>query len=217
MGLVLFIFVFFPKVFRKQTKPSGKPTNQTRSNPYPRVRLKHVKTSLFWFSRRFFWLSLVFFGIFCFPEGFLENQTKHRENQQKQTRPNPYPRVGLKPLKTLFFGVFPKVLFVLFCMFGFPEGFVRFLNTSGKTKQTNKTKPISKGASETFKNFILLVFPKVLFVLFCCLLFVWFSRRFFGILKTFGKTNKPNKTEPTRLSIGYCITLHYSILDHIIV
>ena len=79
----------------------------------------------FWFSRRFVWFSLVFFGIF-----------------------------------------------------GFPEGYFGFLKTFGKTNKPNKTKPISKGGSETFKHFVFLVFPNVLFVFFGFLLYVWFSRSF---------------------------------------
>ena len=86
---------------------------------------------------------------------------------------------------------------VFFCICGFPEGCLGFLKTLGTTKQPNKTKPISKGASETFNNIVFVVFSRRLF---------WFSLVFFGIvgfpegfrgfLKTFGKTNKPNKTKP---------------------
>ena len=70
-GFGLVCFFGFPECFlRKPKKHSGKPKKQTRPNPYPRVRLKPLKTVFVWFSRRFFWLSLVFFGIFGFPEAF---------------------------------------------------------------------------------------------------------------------------------------------------
>ena len=49
-------------------------------------------------------------------------------------------------------------------MFGFLEGFVGFVKTFGKTKKTKKN--ISKGESETFKNFVLLVVPNVCLVFF---------------------------------------------------
>jgi len=47
-----------------------------------------------------------------FPEGFF-GFLKTFGKTENQTRPNPYPRVGLKPLKTLFL-VFPKVCLVVF-------------------------------------------------------------------------------------------------------
>ena len=69
---------------------------------------------------------------------------------------------------------------VFFGIVGFPKGFCGFLKTFGKTKQPNKTKPISKGGSETFKNFGCLVFPKV-FVgrLWFSLVFLVFPKVFF--------------------------------------
>ena len=52
----------------------------------------------------------------------------------------------------------------LFGFLVFPKVVWGFLKTFGKTKKTNKTKPIFKGGSETFKNFVFLVFPKVFLV-----------------------------------------------------
>ena len=83
MGLVvLFVFAVFLKVFCcfgfpdglfSCLKPSGKPTKSekqtNKTNPYPRVGLKPLTTLCCWFSRMLFWFSLVFFGIFGFPEG----------------------------------------------------------------------------------------------------------------------------------------------------
>ena len=89
--------------------------------------------------------------------------------------------MGLKPLKTLFFW-FSRRFFlfslVSFCIFGFLEGFVGFVKTFGKTNKTKTNKPISKGGSETFKNFILFVFPNVFLVFFGFLWYLWFSRKF---------------------------------------
>ena len=62
---------------------------------------------------------------------------------------------------------------------GFPEGFFGFLKTFGKTKKTNKTKPISKGGSETFKNFGFLGFPENIVG------FLWFSLVFLVFPKLF--------------------------------
>ena len=90
--------------------------------------------------------------------------------------------MSLKPLKTLVFVVFLMFFWfslVFFGIFGFLEGFFGFVKTFGKTKKTNKNKPISKGESETFKNFVFLVFPNVCLVFFGFLLYFWFSRRFF--------------------------------------
>ena len=53
---------------------------------------------------------VVFFGClwyFRFSQMFVLFCKSPRENPKQQTRPNPYPRVGLKPLKTLFFCCFP--------------------------------------------------------------------------------------------------------------
>ena len=130
--------------------------------------------------------SLVFFCMFGFPEGFLFSKNlRGKKRKQKKT----YPRVGLKHLKTL-------VSLVVFCMFGCQSVFWLSKNLR-ENQQTKKNKPISKGGSETFQNFVFLVFPKV----FVC--FLWFSfvclvfPKVFCFLKTFGKTNKNNnKKQP---------------------
>ena len=112
------------------------------------------------FSRRFvgfrwfLWYS-VFSKVFLVCKNLGEN----RKTKTKKT--NPYPRVGLKPLNTLFL-VFPKVFWfslVFFSILGFSKVFW-FCKNFGENKEN-----ISKGGSETFKNFV------VLFSLRCC----WFS------------------------------------------
>ena len=83
--------------------------------------------------------------------------------------------MGLKPLKTLvvwFVLMCCCCSLVVFCIFGFLEGFVGFVKTFGKTKKKQKIN-ISKGESETF-NFVCLVFPNVCWfslVVFCMLVF----------------------------------------------
>ena len=125
-----------------------------------------------WFSRRFCWFS-----------------KNLRENQQNKKR-NPYPRVGLKPLNTVCL-IFPKVFWVFFgflLYFWFSRRFFGFSKNLRENQQNKKTKPISKGGSETFKNFVLLVFPKVFLVFFGFLLYFWFPRRFFWFSKNLRET-----------------------------
>ena len=84
---------------------------------------------------------------------------------------------------------------VFFCFLWylrFPGKFFLFKKTFGKTAKTNKTKPISKGGSETFKTLFLLVFPKVLLVFFGFLWYCWFSRSFLLFSKNL-RENKKNK------------------------
>ena len=108
--------------------------------------------------------------------------------------------MGLRPLLVLF--VFSRCLFwcsgvlwISLVLLVFPRVFWLF-KTFGKTEKTNKTKPISKGGSETFNLFC------VHDVLFCCR---WFSLVFcmfgfpevvYGFLNTFGKTKNQTRPNP---------------------
>ena len=110
---------------------------------------------------------LVFFGVlwyvwfsrkcFLFSKNLRENQTKKQKT---------YPRVGLKPLKTVFF-CFPEgFLWFSLVFFGFPEGSFGLLKTFGKTKK--KTYP--RVSLKPLKTLV-----------------VWFSRCFFWFsLVSFG-------------------------------
>ena len=92
---------------------SGKPKKQTNKQPFPRVGLKPL-TTLFFFCFCFPKVVLVVFGIVGFPGslfGFLKTFGK---TNKTTTRKNTYPRVGLKPLNTLFVLVVPKVVWVFF-------------------------------------------------------------------------------------------------------
>ena len=107
--------------------------------------------------------------------------------------------MGLKLLKTVFCWFsrgFLGVSFVFFCTFGVIESFCGFVKIFGKPKNNiKKNKPISKGGSDTFKNFVWLVFPKVVCGFFGFLLGFWFSKAC-GFLKTFGGTKQTTKTNP---------------------
>ena len=125
-------------------------------------------------------------------------KTFGKTNKTKQQ--NPYPRVSLKPLKTVLVWLF--LMFVL-AFFGFlwycwfSRRIFWFCKNLRENQTTKKTKPISKGESETLLN-------TLFFWLF--LIFVWFSLVFFGIfgflegffgfVKTFGKTNKTKNNKP---------------------
>ena len=230
MFLFFFVLLVFPKVFTTQNKHSRKPNIPKKTKENPNNLRENQTTNVFKGFR--LTLGYVFVG---FPEGFYktnktlekttnttENQQNLLENQQKQKKKT-YPRVSLKPLKTLYVWFSRRFCWfslVVFCIFGFLECFVGFVKTLGKTKHTkdhnknlrenqqNKNnKPISKGESETFKNFVFLVFPKCLLVCFGFLLYFWFSRMFCWFCKKplgkpniqknttniFGKTNKTKK------------------------
>ena len=102
------LFFGFPEGFYKTNKTFEKTTNTFG-------KTKETKTKTFGKTKQTKLLKVsyppldMFFG---FPEGFCKTKkTFEKTNKHKKT--NPYPRVGLKPLKTLFFG--------------FPEGFFCFL------------------------------------------------------------------------------------------
>ena len=189
LGYVFFPMVF-PKVFQK-TKQTLCKTKNTKENQRKQkqtfgktTNLKCSKVSdppldMFVFLKKSFcWVSLRF-----------KTTTKHifgktaniKTTFGKTTKT--YPRVGLKPLKTLLFG-FPYVLFGVLLYVWFSQIFVGFLKTIGK--KTNK--PISKVWSETFKNFVFLVSPNVL----CCFLlyFVVFPNVCLVFEKPSGKPQK---------------------------
>ena len=122
--------------------------NQTKKKTYPRVSLKPLKTCFLGLFLMSFGFSLVFVGFllyFWFSRGICWFCKDLRENPPKKT----YPRVSLKPLKTLV------VLFFLMCFWfslvffsscGFLEGFVGFVKKpSGKPKKTKKQKKHIQG------------------------------------------------------------------------
>ena len=126
-GFVWFSFVSFcicgfPECFDFLTLREM-PKKQTRPNPYPRVGLKPLTCVWSVFPK----LSFVFFnlvyGICGFPEGFFCFLKKPSGKPANQTRPNPYPRVGLKPLNTLvvrFYRMCFWCSLVYFVIVGFP-------------------------------------------------------------------------------------------------
>ena len=204
--------------------------------------MKPLKTCFYWFSRRFSWFSLVFFGIcgflrfvwfnknlrenqkhqkyiiskgghetfknfvfFGFPEGcfcflwyfgFLEGFLCFlwylrfsrrfvwfdKKTFGKTAKTNPYPRVGMKPLTTLFFWFSRRCLFVFFGFLWYLRFSRRFVCFGENLRENRKNKPISKGGYETFKNLFFLVFPNVFLVFFGFLLYWCFSRSFFKVV-----------------------------------
>ena len=160
---------------------------------YPRVSLKPLNT--FWglflmFVCCFLWFSLVFWlsRMICW---FCKNLRENKKKQQKEI----YPRVSLKPFKQMFCWLFLMCFWcslVFFGIFGFPEGFFGFLKSFGKTKKNKQKKYISKGESETFKNFVVLVVPNIILVFFGFLLYFWFSQRFCWFSKILRENKKTN-------------------------
>ena len=102
---------------------------------------------------------------------------KLRENQKYKSKPKTTNKSFGKTNKNKVVKGFRRTLgygFGLVWFVGFPEGLFGCLKTVGKTNKPNKTKPISKGGSETVKN-CLLVFTKFCLVFVGCLWYVWFS------------------------------------------
>ena len=101
-------------------------------------------------------MGLVLFGLLVFPKVFRKHKKNLRENQTykrkpkktnnnfRQTKKNKFSKVSDPPL---------DMGLVLFGVWVFPKVFRRN-TTFGKTNKQNKTKPISKGGSETFNNFV---------------------------------------------------------------
>ena len=132
-----------------------------------------------------------FFG---FPEGFFKTKKTFEKTryQRKQTNTQKNLRENHKNNK-VFKGFRPTLGYVFFCLFffGFPERFF----------QNQKTKPISKGGSETFKRFVFFGFPEVFFYFFGFLWYFWFSRSFFcffRFLKNF-RENQKTKQDQTHI------------------
>ena len=98
------------------------------------------------------WILVWLFFFVWFSLRFLQNQKILRENQKYQRKPKKTKKPSRKPK-------IPKKTKKIF----------------GKTKKT-KRKIISKGVSETFENFVFLVFPNVFLAFFGFLWYCWFSR-----------------------------------------
>ena len=145
-------------------------------------------------------VSLVFVCIFGFLEGFCWLCKNLRENQ---TNKKNISKGGSETFKKPYLLVFPKVFLVffgclLYCWFS-RKVFVGFVKTFGKTKQTKKTNQYPRVGLKPLKTLFFLFSLCFFFVFFVGFrLYVWFYRRFFGFVKTFGKTNK-NKNKQTHI------------------
>ena len=157
-----------------------------------------------------------------FSRMFLQNQTKVRENQKYKRKPKNTKTSSGKTEKHKVFKCFRPTLgygFVVFCFLCVSRRFlqnqtilrenqnIKENKTFGKTVK-HKNKPISKGGSETFKTLVL-GFSRRFFL--CSLVFFsisGFLEGLFGFVKTFGKTEKPKKTNPyPRVGLKHLKTL----------
>ena len=121
---------------------------------------------------------------------------KTKENQ-KEIRENQKNKVVKGFRRTLGYGC------GLVWLFGFPE--CLFPKNLRENQKTNKTKPISKGGSETSKHFVVLVLPNVSLVFFGLLCYCWLSdqsneQHFY--LNRFVKSAAPQLAQASSFSIS---------------
>ena len=185
-GFVFFSLLVFPKVLNKTTKkPSENHKYQRKQNKTlgNTKKTKFLKVSDPPLDMLFFCFHECCFVFAVFPKVFWFSKNL-RENNKKQKN-KPISKGGSETFKKNVFVGFPEgflgfLWFSLFCLV-FPMVFW-FSNNLRENKQNKKNKPISKGGSETFKNFVFLVFPNVCLVFFGFLLYCWFSRSFFKVV-----------------------------------
>ena len=139
MGLVFCVCLVVPKVFKRPKKHLGKPNIQKKAKENQKRLRGYQQNKVFKSFRPTLGYGFVLFS----PRRFLDNQTNIRENQKykiipkktkdNQRKPkkpsgkpkkqkkklNPYPRVGMKLLKTLFCWFSLMFCFVCFVFFGF--------------------------------------------------------------------------------------------------
>ena len=130
-SLVVFGMFGFLEGFVGYIKTFGK-----TQNTYPRVRLKPLTTLLFLFFLMFLFV-VVFFGfhlylwfsrMICWLCKNLRENPNNKQTQKKTKTKKTYPRVRLKPLKTLFFW-----LFLMFVWFSLVFGFLLYVWFFGMT------------------------------------------------------------------------------------
>ena len=174
MGLFLFGLLVFPKVFRKPKKPSGKPNIPKKTKEHQKNIWENQKNKVFKgvIPTLGYGFGLFLCCLFYLLLPAFEETKKPSGKPTKQTRPNKYPRVGLKPWKQNVVG-FPKVFcvffgFILYCWFSLM--FFRF-SKNLRENQKNKKKTYSRVGLKPLKCLFLLVVPK----------FCWFSLIFFDM------------------------------------
>ena len=181
MGLVLFGFLVFPKVFTKPKKPSRKPKIPKKTKENQTNIRKNKQNKVFKGFRLTLGYGFVFFVFLVFPKVFTKPtnpsrkpkiQKKTKENQtniRKHKKNNKLLKVSASPLDMGF------VFFL--CFFGFPEGFYNknknsFEKTTNTKENQRKPKNIRKKQNKVFKGFrltlgyglfffVFLVVPKV--------------------------------------------------------
>ena len=100
--------------FLKKTFGKTK-TQQSNNKPISKGGSETFKHFVFvYFPEGMCLFSLVVFSICGVPLVYCCLLSKNIRENQKKKQTNPYPRVGLKPLKCLCCVVFPKVFFFVF-------------------------------------------------------------------------------------------------------
>ena len=102
---VLYGVVGFAKTFGK--------TNNRRKRTYPRVGLKLLTTVCFWLSRRFVWLSLVFFVFVWLSRSIVWFCKNLRENKKKQKKRKTISKGESETLNNFVFCCFPEGILVV--------------------------------------------------------------------------------------------------------
>ena len=153
MGLVFLVVWFSRRFLQNQQIIRENQQYKHKKNKQTNIR-KHQTTNVFkGFRLTLGYVFLLFFVFVVFPNVLVlqnqqiirENQTYQRksethirENQTNNKTKKTYPRVGLKPLNTLFCCVVLMLVWfslVFFRICGVLEGFLSFVKTFGKAKQ----------------------------------------------------------------------------------
>ena len=185
-----YVFLVFPKVFGKPTKHSGKPKipKETKEN---QKNLRENQTNKVFKGFR----PTIGYVLFGCPKSFWTTKKtsgKPKKTNENQENQNNKVFKGFRP--TLGYVFFLLLLFVWFSR-RFLENQQNIRETQtyqkpfGKTKKTNK-KNISKGGSETFKNFVFLVFPIWCGCFWFSLVCLVFPNVFFVFQKLLGQPKK---------------------------
>ena len=202
LGLFFVMLDFHPKT-NNNNKKHRKQKKQRKPKKTKKTLGKTKKQSFLRFQTSP-WIWVCFFLFFGFSNVFMvllqkpKNIGKTKKNQRK---PKKTKKTLGKTKKPKFFKVsdLPLDMGLVFLVFWFFQCFFGFPSFAWENQKTKKTKPISKGRSETLKNFGFLVFPNVFLVFFGFLWFFWFFLCFLIFAtkpKNIEKTITPKKPNP---------------------
>ena len=199
MGLVLFVLLVFPKVFRKPKNPSGEPQIPKKTKEHQtKLRENQTQTKFLKVSDPPLDMGLVLFGYFVFPKSFRqpskpsgkptipkktkENQNKLRENQNTKVLN------GFRP--TLGYG------FGLVWLFRFSR---RFLENQKTLRENHIYQRKPKNTNQSFgkckQTKFLQVSDAPLDMGLVLLVFLVFPKSFRKPTKPSGKPQIPKKTK----------------------